>query len=191
MNKKHLLLMVWVIVLLILSNLISLYFLLQPKPKPDPDPIPKGGDTLSLYYQKFDAPIFYRTMDEARGKLSVDIYRKNLLMGSHGVLYDVDTIQRYLTKNYPDLKRKMGGDTINYKYKLGFYWMITKGMDNNNRLSFCVVPTLVHKTDSTNIIDYFNDPQKMYKRPGTLSSKDIMPPPGDSGFIYNEGQLWP
>lgn len=190
MNKRHLLLMVWVIVFLILSNLISLYFLLQPgsgSPKFTP------GQQLQ-YLDQIKAPYFKQPMDDSAGKKNVEAYRKYAVWRSYGVLYDADTIQNYLTHVYPDLKRKMGRDTTGHTWKIGFYWMITKGKDSANRLSFCVVPTLVSKTDPSKAIDYFNDSTGRYNH----WQKPPPPPAGstarvlsDSGFVYNEGQLWP
>ncbi|THU31099.1 hypothetical protein FAM09_28870 [Niastella caeni] len=184
---KKTLLTVWGIVFLLLVALISIYFLLRPKPGHDLVENPNGYKSLPQV-GTIKSSFFNQPIDEASGIRGVDAYRQNLPVGSYGVIYDAGVIQRYLTNDYPRLKKKMGRDTSGYTWKVGFYWMITRGNDNLNRLSFCVVPTLVSKTDSTKRLDYFNDTLH-YNRPNTppehpsISSND--------GNVYNEGQLWP
>lgn len=181
------LLKVWGIVLLVLIALIGLYLFFRPEPNAvNP---PQNYQSLQRL-QQIRAPFFNQPLDEAAAIESVNAYRNNLFMRSCGVLYDPDVILNYITNIYPELKRKMGRDTINYKWKLGFYWMITKGNDSINRLSFCVVPTMVSKTDPSKAIDYFKDTLNRYNHPPTTIRLETAPP-GDSGFAYDEGQLWP
>ena len=188
---KKTLLTVWGIVFLLLVTLISLYFMLRPNPDPT-DPT-KGNKGMSRLEQ-IRPPFFRQPLDENAGRENVNAYRQNLLMRSYGVVYDADDILNYIKNVYPRLKEKMGRDTTGYTWKVGFYWMVTKGKDSMNRLGFCVVPTLVSKTDSTKRLDYFKD-SLHYKRPllrlpsNHLADGDEED--DDDGNVYDEGQLWP
>lgn len=184
MNRE--LLAVWAIVLLLLTNLITLYFLLRPHPGPAQF-TPTGP---LQYLDKTKAPFFRQPIDDTTGRKNVATYRRNLLMRSYGVVYDSAVIQKYITEVYPRLKARMKGDTANYVWKIGFYWMVTNGKDNANKLSFCVVPTLVSKKDSTIALDYFSDSSGVY-RERVSAARPGMRPSRDSGFVYDEGQLWP
>jgi hypothetical protein len=189
--KKEIII-VWVIVLVVLTAFISIYLTYRTRPK-DQSP-PQNNLQVSRLEQIKPSP-FRRPLDEVTGIKNVGLYRDNLLQRSNGVIYDADTILHYLKNIYPRLKQQMGKDTTGYTWKVGFYWMATKGKDSMNRLSFCVVPTLVSITDPTKSIDYFKDSMGFYNHPaierGTVArlQASVFGDPPDN--VYDEGQLWP
>lgn len=121
---------------------------------------------------------------------------------SVGVWYDTATILSYLRDTMPMVIRRMTADgSLNppagFKWVLGFYWMVTKDREHGHpvRRSFCVVPTLVEdraRTDTSaaplKVIDYFNDPDSIYKHPPLPLSPGVL---GFKGNPYDAGHLYP
>ena len=190
--KKEIII-VWVFVLVVLTAFISIYLTNRTRSKDQSSP-PQNTPQVSRLDQIKPSP-FRRPLDEVSGIKNVGLYRDNLVQRTHGIIYDADTILHYLNNIYPRLKQQMGKDTTGYTWKIGFYWMATKEKDSFNRLSFCVVPTLVSKTDPAKSIDYFNDTMGFYNHPviekGVISKKQLKGFGDPPDNIYDEGQLWP
>ena len=183
---KKTLIAVWVIVLLVLTNLITLYFLTRESPH-----LAK----TEFLQESLKGNYFYTIgpITDPAALANVNGYRKNVYLNSNGVLYDASEIQNYLTNILPGIMTRMstGANITNYKWKIGFYWMLKPGtMGSGNRLAYCIVPTLVNKSDTTQVVDYFNDIGHIYAHPGTPSAGQAGSS-CDTCNAYDEGQLWP
>jgi len=172
------------IIAILAINGIILYILLKPQPE-------IRQNDYSLLPKQINSVKFNQPLDDTAAVTNVQAFRNNAHLGSLGVLYDADTIARYLRDDYARIKGQIAGEHPGYDWKIGFYWMFTKGKDSANRLSFCVVPTLVNHEDPTKVVDYFSN--SSFYKPATIQRTAVAgnPPPTSPGKVYNEGQLWP
>jgi hypothetical protein len=183
---KRTLIAVWVIVFLVLTNLVTLYFLTR-----------KNAETGTKEFAiaKFDSlakhlPKFIRPIPESAATAYVNAYRGEDYVTSDGVLYDTAEIKNYITNIMPTIMNRMAGSTniTQYKWELGFYWMERPRSDGSIALDFCVVPTLVNKSDTIKVVDYFNDGGLYnHSKTNSVTSGSSC----DTCNAYDEGQLWP
>jgi hypothetical protein len=189
---KRTLIAVWVIVFLVLTNLVTLYFLTKKSASPALVETTKPEflqEALNGKYYFTIGPI-----SDAQAFTNVNGYRNNAYLQSFGVLYDPSDIQGYLTNTITGIENRMtaGVNMTNYKWKIGFYFMLKAPLTGTvNRLSYCIVPTLVNKTDTTQVVDYFHDTNNVYQHGYSTSSKLMSGSPCDTCNAYDEGQLWP
>ncbi|HXB31794.1 MAG TPA: hypothetical protein VNV35_00165 [Puia sp.] len=183
---KKTLIAVWVIVLLVLTNLVTLYLLTRKSP----------GLTKTEFLQQELSGNYFNTIGpipDAQAFTNVNGYRNNSYLQSNGVLYDPSDIQGYLANTLPGIETRMtnGVNLANYKWKIGFYFMLKAPLTGTkNRLAYCIVPTLVNKADTTQVVDYFNDVNQVYRH-GYPSSPPLAGASCDTCNAYDEGQLWP
>jgi hypothetical protein len=173
-------LQVILVIAILVTNGIILYILLKPQPG-------IRQNDYALLPPHISSVNFNQPIDDTAAIANVKAFRSSAQLGSLGVLYDADTITRYLRDDYEKIKAQFPGQHPGYDWKIGFYWMFTRGKDSANRLSFCVVPTLVNHDDPTKVLDYFS-PSPFYT-PAAIQRAG--PPPPQTGTVYNEGQLWP
>jgi hypothetical protein len=111
---------------------------------------------------------------------------------AYGIYWDTDDIQSYLTdfdNNVKTTGMKPYNDVSNppqgYKWSIGFYWEFKPDITDGSKikLSYCMVPTLVSKSDPKDIKDYFNSNNNQYYD----HSNDMTP----NANAKDNGQLWP
>jgi hypothetical protein len=153
--------------------------------------------TIILAYLALKRPegfTFQDPLDEPTAVKNVDKFRAQITIPttkSYGVYYDSAIIRHYLDSIYPKIKASIlpSDQHIGYEWKVGFYWMMSKDIDNITKHDYCVMPILVSTSDHKSVLDYFKDQDNHYRHSNIDSL--IAQGNGGEGNAYDAGTLWP
>ena len=154
-------------------------------------------------------PTFRRPIDDSLGRENTKKYRNSIRkLRSNGVWYTQQDMLKYIDTIFPVIVEAQRQHIIKYlqdhpevklelseyNWQVGMYWMLNKDKHDGQqkvKVDFCVVPTLVKKSDST-VLDFFDTKQNPFyghnleipelKKIGIVAGK---------GSAYNSGVMWP
>ncbi len=117
--------------------------------------------------------------------------------GGIGVWYDEKYINDYMSFNFHDRinyiqKRAQLPPPANSKWVVGFYWILKEDPNDGNKqkVSFCVIPTIVDVDKNNKVYDYFNPKYRKYYF--TQGYRPRVPKKQTNDDIaYDDGTLFP
>ena len=128
----------------------------------------------------FDRPVKLETSNPSVGKYRD---RKIKINRTQAVLYKPETVYEYIKDTFNIITEKYDVDLNRFRWEVGFYFYL----NDDKKLNFCVVPTLVDKTVSPNVyLDYFDE--KIRREYYKLKNKNLA---DDDETVYNFGHLYP
>jgi hypothetical protein len=146
---------------------------------------------MKLETEGFRGPAYRAGLPGNETKVAVERFRSDHAsdLGTNGVIYDAEDIQKYIENVFKPFAAANKPTNQDEKWVVGHYFMIYE-----ERLSFCVLPTLYNEKNHT-IIDRYNygHPTSIYF-PTYIKTFDPVltksDPPGD-GEPFDKGGMWP